>query len=1171
MKKILIIFTLLLLTTYGQAQLRMNIGKEDFSNWKGVIKVKNNEATFNSRDTLTFRYENCNRVRPGLMRNFDGDVADLSNYAGISLDLFLKTKENATISVSLVVDSLDMEKFHPVSIAKSQVYGKGWQTLYIPWDLFNTPVGQRGAALQAIKKVQIKVDSRHNSTVKIRKIQLTKGEKVSLESYVQGRSAKAGGFVIYNVNVGNTTDDVLGVQLKVQKMGWESMDVEVEPSVLELAPQEVKQCKVKVSIPESLPQGVREKQVLQAIPNGFGSAMSTLTYTTAVEVPVPNIVFTEEKWQEVRDKVKNYEWAKEALAEYEKKASEWRVPKGNPVSKDPKTGDYNPIFSKGEGDRLYECGIAYQLTGKKEYAKKCAQLFRRLISEENGYPVTLHGGGNSFVAEGVFFQGVGRSYDMIRNSGVFTKEEERLIEQTFRLFIHRCIKGNQRGGIGNWGIAEMTGAIYCGLALQDLHLVETILEMPAGIYDQISHGVMGDGWWYECSVGYNLWVATEFSEIAIAMQPWGENLKDRSFPIGTTKHYSLEPDRRRPGLYGMNFNKWGALETNHIGIKDMWDAVVPFLDYRGVLFAINDAKEDKVTAKPYEIAYYLYGDPEYAAVVKRGNKRDLLYGVPELPDVISEKMKKSSYADNIGAVVLRSQTKNREQREQIQSVLHYGTHGGYHGHFDRTNLVSLMRYGRSFYNPEMFWYGYSSYLYKFLVQTSINKNMVVVDQKQQEPKESFRTFYYTGNMMQASVVETKARWSHPPYGGIVYSYNPGYTFKQKSEEENRSLFIPEDAPEYGECTDYSDPVDQRRLMVTMDDYVILADYLEAEKEHTYDWLIQVKGFRGLMADQKELIRHDNQMSTDPLGAAQFITDCDWYKTKGTVRSKFEMCWGEGCDNKGARMPYSEEGTLKMDVFNVWPKQNEMMVGTAPEAFGVNKRLWYTIVADGETILKDSTGAWILGAKDINLDISGKKELVLTTKVSTSRIKTNTIFWGNAKLILKDGSEVLISTLPVKYNNVQKPVTVGQDYYGGPVKIQGELMDKSIPGSPENKEEEATITIDLTGIEATTFKAKLGGDFPLGDESSRRKTMASRTYGKKTMYLTVIEPYEDKSVIKSVNATSPNELVVELTDGRVQKVSISGFEANNGNIKIVSKEFIDGKLIREEHSSGQTKS
>ncbi len=1160
LKNSLIIGMILWLVTLTHAELRISVGQDDFSDWSGVSKVWNNEATFESGAALTYQYADCNRVCPGMRREVYGDAFDFTPYAGMSFEIYLKKQSAADVSVTLKVDPKDMDALNPASTAKMTVLGKGWQKVFVPWDLLDVNVAQREAALQFIKNVEITVHSPGNETLKIRDVQLVRGEKLFLDSTVQGRSAEAGGSVSYEVEVGNTTDEPMSVQLMVQTMGWESMPVSVEPAVVELAPGEVQICSIEVDVPAALPQGVREKQVLLAIPNGDGAAAEKIEYTTAVAVPFPNIVFTEDGWQQVKDKIVAYDWAKEGLAEYEKKASKWMVPAGRPVSFLP-TGEYQSIFTKGDGDRVYECGIAYRLTGNKAYAEKVAKLMRRLISMEDGYPVTLHGGGDSFVAEGVFFQGVTRAYDMIRDAGVFTEEETSLIEHTFRLYINRCIEGNQRGGIGNWNIAEITGAVYAALCLQDWHLVEELMTMPTGIEGQISHGVMGDGWWYECSVGYNLWVATEFCEIAVALEPWGINLKDKQFAVGTTAHYSLEPDRRRPGLYGMSFDKWGALETNSVGIKDMWDAVLPFLDYRGVLFAINDAKEDQVTAKPYEIAYYLYGDPEYAAVIKRGDKRDLLYGVPELPDVTSKKMTISSYADNIGAVLLRSQTEGREQREQIQAALHYGTHGGYHGHFDRAGLIHLARYGRSFYNPEMFWYGYGSYLYKFLVQTSMTKNMVVVDQKQQEPQESFRRMFYAGDMIQASVVETAARWSHPPYGGIVYSDKPGITFKEKSEEENRSLYVPEATPEYGKCTGYTDDaVLQRRLMIMMDDFVVLADYLKAEQEHTFDWLMQIKGFRGLTADICEPLRHDKQMNPDPFGAAQFITDCQWYKTEGTSRASFKTLWGEGADNAGARMPYSEEGPLYMDVFNAWPQNNEIMIGTAAESFIVCKRFGYTVAVDGETLVDDSTGAWVLGARNIEADLTGKKELVLTSR--TENPKNNTLFWGNARLILKDGSEVFIADLPAKYENIQQPPK-GEDYYGGPIKIEGELMARSTPAQPQDKTKPGQIRIDLSGMDVIGFKATVGGDFPMGDEAQRRKTMAVRSTGTEARYLSVIEPYETESIIKSVTAKSANELTVELTDGRVQEITIAKLASDSGEAKVSVTERLNGEVMREE--------
>ncbi len=1163
MKKQILAVLALAAPLWAQAEFRTSVGKSDLSEWVGVSELKKGVATIESGDSISFTYENMNRRYSGLLRPFEGDAADWYDYAGISFELFLEKAAPTEVSVTFNTDPVDHMELNPSSTAQVLLNDVGWQSVYLPWDLFDLNVGQTGNTLQAVKELVITATSEKNKKLKIRKVEVVKGEEVALDADVQGRSAKAGDTVQYEFEIGNTTDEPQSVQLLVERVGWESMAASLSSSSFKLSPGDIETVTLDVVIPESLPEGIREKQIVKAVPNGKGRATETITFHTAVAVPTPNIVFTDDKWQNVKDKVANYEWAATELAELEKKVSKWKVPAGAAVEKFENRNEYKPIFTKHEGGHLYNSGVAYQLTGKIEYAEKVATLFRRLISMKDGYPVTLHGGSGSFVGEGVFFQGVGRAYDMVRDSGVFTEEEHRLVEHTFRLYIERTIKGNTRGAISNWNVAELTGAFYCALALQDWSYIDSLLNSPSGLYAQIYHGIMGDGWWYECAVGYNTWVASEFSEIALSLEPWGMNLKDRKFQIGTTPHFSLQASRRVGGLHGMEFEKWGSINQNSIGIKDMWDASIPFLDYRGVIFAVNDAKEAYVTGKPYELAYYMYGDPEYAAVINRGENRDLLYGVPDLPEVASKKMTESAYADNFGAVMLRSQTPERQQKEQIQAVLHYGSHGGHHGHFDRLNLISLMRYGRSFYNPEMFWYGYQSYLYKFLVQTSMTKNMVVVDQKQQEPRESFRTFYSEGDMMQSTVVESKSRWSHPPYGGMTYSNLRGVSFEEKSEMENRSLSIPEDAPEYGLCTDYTEDILQRRLMVVTDDYVVLADYYDAEEQHTFDWLIHIKGFQGMTADTVEAIRHTGQMNTDPLSSAQFITDCQWFRTEGTARSSFETRWGEGADNAGARMPNSEDGVLKMDVFNAWPRVKEVMIGTAPENFAVNKRFNYTIAADGETLLDDSTGAWVLGAKEIEANLRGKKQLVLTSR--TEKPRNNTLFWGDARLVLNDGSEVFISSLPARFENVQQPAK-GEDYYGGPIKLQGIAMANSTPAQPKDAKKAGVVTVDLSGMDVASFKATVGGDFPLGDESQRRKTLAVRSSGTDARYLSVIEPYEKLSVVDSVIAKSANELTVTLKDGRSQVIAFEGLEEGE-DIQVSIHEYKDGQLVRKESSLG----
>ncbi len=1149
----------LLVGLVAQAQLSEHIGNANFSDWNGIKKVKNNTATITSGQTVSCAYPNKPSSSLGY-RDYYTNASDWSRFAGVSLNLFNKAEANTKIEVTFLVAEESTRKLQKTNTATVSVTGNGWNNIFIPWDVFNLAKGQRGT-LQGVSQVEIKAISDKNQTLQIKDIKLLKAKAIYLDASIKGKSAKAGESVEYEIELGNTTAQKQTVTFTFPTIGWEAMKPIITPEVVELMPGELKTCKVQVSIPSSLPQGVREKHLLKAIANG--NETTSLELITAVKVPSPFMVHTPENWESIYDKIENYEWAKQELAEIEAKAQKWKVP--DYATKDANIdvfrGPY--LFHNNEAGAMMNCALAYRLTGKNEYAQKCVEFLRKLSDEEKGYPATLRFNQNNFVKEGGVFQDVARGYDMIHDCTLLSNEDHRLIEKTLRLYVETAKLGNDDGGINNWDLSELAGAFYSALVIQDWDLVEWTLNSPSGIYRQFTQGVMSDGWWYECAVGYNLWCSTMFSEMAIALRPWGINFVDAQHPIGTTPYYSLLPERMKPGLYGMDFNKWGTINKSSVGIKDMWDALIPFLDYRGVIFAVNDAKESYVTGEPYELAYYLYGDPEYAAVLNRGTKRNLLYGVPELPKVESKKATQSAFADNMGIVQLRSQTKDRDQREQIQAVLHYGTHGGYHGHYDRVSLLSMMRYGRSFFNPEMYWYGYKSHLYKFLVQNSINKNMVVVDQKMQEPKESFKTLFYTGEMMQAAAVETKARWSNPPYGGMIYGDKTHMTFAEKAFEEGRSVEVPENAPQYGFVTEFSEPVLQRRLMVMMDDYVVLADYLEAEQEHTFDWLFQMKGFKEITASKVELSRHEAQMSTDLKGSAQFTTDCNWYTTDGTARTQFEMCFGEACDNAGARMPNSEDGPLKIDVFTAWPKQNEIMIGTVPENFGVNKRLWYSIEADNETLLSDSSGVWILGSKNIDLDIAGKKQLVLSTKLD-AKAKNNTIFWGDAKLVLADGSEVSVSSLALKYKNVLK-AELGVDYYGGPIKIAGEQMPNSTPGMPVDYNEKGEVIIDLTGLNAVQFQAKIGGDFPLGDESSRRKTMAVQTHGKNTRYLSVIEPFESESMVKSVNAENANEITVELLDGRVQEIKITDLDGDGKNIQVSVKEFINGELVREEQT------
>ncbi len=1071
------------------AQIKESVGCSDFSDWSGVSSVKKGVATLLSGEAAVYTYPEGKNEQKGFSTSYHG--SDWSRFEGVALELFLKTDGATQVDLTFGVAPENREELEPLVWAKVSVASKGWNKIYIPWSHFSLRGGQRGT-LNGVKELKIVATSKDNKELQIRNVELKKGETIALTAPIRGRAADAGESVIYELEVGNVTDEQQMVELRTPLMGWEAMEVNITPSSLSLQAGEVKSCTIEVSLAANLPQGTNEKQTIQAIANG--RVAGSVEFTTSVMVESPYLVHNKQEWEQVKQKAEKYDWAKVDYDKYISTAQRWNVPDiaAKPATMNAHIGRY--LFHSTEGDSLMDTAIAYRLTGEVEYAQKCVDFLRKLIDEQTGYPSTLRINQNNFVKEGGVFQNVARTYDMIMDSGLLTERDHELIEKTFRLYIDIALKGNDNGGIGNWDLSELMGALYCALTIGDFSLANEVFYSPTGVYQQFAQGVMADGWWYECSVGYNTWCATMFSEAGIALRPWGINFIDEQIVIGKVPHYSLLPNRMEPGLYGMDFNKWGTINKNSISIKDMWDALVPFLDYRGIMFGVNDAFENKVIGEPFELAYYLYGDPEYAAVINRGSERNLLYGVPELPDFESVKCTQSSYADNLGAVQLRTQTKDREQREQIQAALHYGSHGGFHGHFDRTNLLSMMRYGRSFYNPEMIWYGYAAYAYKFLVQSSMTKNMVVVDQKMQEPVESSRTLFYTGDMLQATTVESHARWSNPPYGGMIYGDKSDYTFAEKVWEEGRSIPIPDDAPEYGQLSGFTEPIMQRRLMLMLDDYVLLADYLEGESEHTFDWLFQMKGLKEVGANKSaDVVRHDAQLSTDPLSAAQFFTDCTWYDYKGGLFSDYEMIFGEGEDMAGTRSQYNEEGSLKISVFNAWPQSGDAAVATTPEAHNVAKQVWYDVKADGKSILSDSTGAWILGNELLNLDIKGCKELTLSTKLAR-KAGNNTLFWGDAVVVLSSGEQLALSTLPLKYSNVLLPAEQGLDYYGGPVKIGGIPSSIALAAMPEDYRSTAVITVDLSDVDVVAFKANFGGDYPLGNEAQRRITLSVRSKG-----------------------------------------------------------------------------
>jgi hypothetical protein len=1139
----------------------LEIGGRDFTGWTGVKPGKGGIVTWMLENKAVFQYPQGPKGWYFFgFRQENDSTFDWRDFYGLQLDVLIPKGRTLELQATIATPPEEpRQEYIAESHVVLSVTGKAeWQTVTLPWTLFDFDKG-RCAFLEFIQKLQLagKFADGKTGQVNLKDIRLVRASAIALNAAVQGKSVPAGGTANYEVTVGNCTEVPQNVTLNFEKYGWEALAASVEPAYLELAPGATANVEVSVRVPENgIPPGGHETQTLLAAAGGV--PLQKLEFITARDVPRPGILLTPKGWDDVREKVKNYDWAKAQELDYIKSADAWQVPEAaTPEQRahDPQGHPY--VFWVTEFKNLSRTAIAWQLTHDTNYAEKVALFLRRLADEKTGYPSTFAAVSEGEPQEGENWQIIATAYDSILDAHMLSEAERQSIEHTFRLYMQTVETILDVGNVGNWNVAANTAALFCSLAMGDLSAAHRYLYGPCGFEDYMTKGIMDDGWWWEGSTGYNFWVASELTQSALACQPWGIDLLHREVPANFSPDTIIAPWALTPP-YGVSFEKWGPNHQKTRSIRQLWDAVPGVADYRGIAFGINDGHEEQIGGSRMELAYYAFRDPAYVPLIKLSGQRDLIYGVPELPEATTKPYLKSGVAENLGFALLRSQTTNRPAQDQIEAVFKVGTQGGFHGHFDRCSLDAVMRYGRSFWNPEDIWWGYGNFMYKFFVQNSINHNMVVVDQKQQEAVPSSQLLFYSGKMMQVSAQETDARWSDPPFGGMVYDAQSsgGATADLPAMmKRNRQSFPLVTNRQWGELGPFSDRVLQRRLGIVTDDYIVIADYLKSEKPHTFDDLFQMKGFQGLAAAGEKFIRHEPQFNSDPRTSAQFITDCNWYQASAPAVGRFEYDFKPGPERS---LDHNEPGILKMDIHSLWPQQQEIMLAQPPENFDNQQWINYEVSADGKTLAKGESGVWVLGAANIDVPVTDAKELTIT--LTTDGGKRKTLFLTNSRLVTAEGKELSLDVQPTT-ENIQAPGKFGEDYYGGPVKIDGVLYADAIPAQPLENQKPAVIHIPIAGKNAARFKATLGGDFPFGDESDRRKVFAIRSQGTEARFLIVLEPYEDKPMVKSAIATGPDTLRVELADRRVQEITIKNLEGDGKNIRSQITESKDGQTLR----------
>lgn len=1111
----------------------------------------------------------------GFYAYYDGAVDALATVAGGGVRLTLEKPDARALRVRVTVrapKSVARQEFLEDVSAEAVVDGDGARVVWLPWTAFNFPLTQ-AAFLQFIIGVDVHAEymDREQGGATLRACAFTHGPALALWTPVAGRAVSGAdaGELSYDMLVLNADDAPRTATLTLQQPGWHAGAARVEPAVVSVPAGGVTTARVTISVPTRVPPGGRETWRLVA--RSGADAAVELPLVAARDVAHPYLLHTAARWDEVRAKVEAHAWAREGADAYIDRATRWVVPAARPASANPADAHNDWLFATRIEDDVTAAAVAWQLTRDPAHAAKVADFWRKFSDPATGYPRTLRGCHQELVQEGHFFFNLVKAYDMTRDAqDAYTDEDHANIARTLRLFATFIGRVMHKGNISNWDVAELSGALSASLMLGDWALASRLYEGPCGVVDQFGKGIMNDGWWYECSTSYNIWMANLGLEFHGMLAPWGENFRDREIPAGFAPNQSLIPWAMRSGLLGMAFEKWGPVTRPTVRIRDMLDGVIPHVDWRGIIYAANDSDEKEVNGNLFERAYYWYREPAYAAMVRFSKSRDLLWGVPDLPDTAPPAHLATVKADNAGMAVLRSQTPGRPARDRLQAVLKYGSHGGFHGHFDRASLLSVFRHGKSFFCPEMVWYSYGSIMYKFYVQTSISKNMTVVDLKQQEPVDSRNLLFHAGEAMQASVVETNARWTYPPYaGGWVTDDYEDLLYQQA-----KYLPLPDPMPDVLAATDPTERVLQRRALIVLDDCLIVADHLKSETgtERTFDHLWQIKGLRALEAPVKQDTGTRPQLDKDILNSAQLVTDIHSYRTEGTTTARFTMDFtpggtGPDIDRGSGFFPRNEPGILHMNVHNAWPPKRDVWTGYPPESIrDMGKRLRYRVSADGETLAEGRFGAWAVGKKEIDLDLAGRKTLTLETWTDSGRAARNQLLWASARWVDSDGRERVAAL--EQWDNVRPLSAPDADYEGGPIRIEGAQHDSALPAQPDNPDKPATLSFNLDDAKRARFRATLGADFPVGPDTWRRRTLSFRTVGQEAHFLTVVEPFEtDAPMVVAAESDAPGRVRIRYTDGRAHEVAVQGLDGEDAAKLVVTlREFdADGLEVRTERT------
>ena len=344
-----------------------------------------------------------------------------------------------------------------------------------------------------------------------------------------------------------------------------------------------------------------------------------------------------------------------------------------------------------------DLGLAWQLTGKREYVEKARRIFNAYadlyltlpIHDNNNKLDTKTGARimSQTLSEASWLVPLEFGYDLVRDA---MPEEERARFETNVLKGAASVIRRNQAGKSNWQSWHNAALLGAGLLTGDKELVDLAIDGPGGFKFQMHESVTPDGAWFEGAWGYHFYALN---------------------PLLMTREMA-----QRAGI---------ALPEAS-ALKRMLDAPLACAFPDGTLPDFNDSGYTSLASEAsyYDIGYRLFGDARYLTVTK-GRPRgleSLLWGAEHLDGGTATPLG-SELLESAGVAILRVAGSDHTL------AVKFGPHGGGHGHFDKLSFISYANGARQAADPGTQAYGAKSHA--TWDKTTIAHNTISVDGRQQ--------------------------------------------------------------------------------------------------------------------------------------------------------------------------------------------------------------------------------------------------------------------------------------------------------------------------------------------------------------------------------------------------------------------------------------------------------